>query len=99
MAVPRRIDGANSRCVIYATASIINHPNYNARTLHNDVAIIRTSNNIVFSNVITAGSITGINYNLGDNQVVWDAGWGAISVSIYSSSLKIVKSANVLSHP
>jgi hypothetical protein len=64
MAVPRRIDGANSDGVVYATASIINHPNCNTPTLDNDVAIISTSNKIVFSNVIKAGGMSGFNYNL-----------------------------------
>jgi hypothetical protein len=73
---------ANSGGVVYLTDSIINHPNYNARTLDNDIAIIRTSSPIVFSDVIKAGSIARFNYSLGDNEVVWAAGWGATSVSI-----------------
>jgi trypsin len=73
---------ANSGGVVYATSSIINHPDYNSALTENDVAIIRTSSNIVFTNVIQPGSFAGSNYNLGDDQVVWAAGWGTLYVSI-----------------
>jgi trypsin len=73
---------ANSGGVVYATSSIINHPNFNRFTLDNDITIMRTTSAITFTNVIRPASIAGTNYNLADNQVVWAAGWGADVVSI-----------------
>ncbi|CAG9796396.1 unnamed protein product [Diatraea saccharalis] len=70
---------ANSGGVVHLTSQIINHPQYNRVNYDNDIAIIRTSSNIVFSNVVRQASIAGANYNLADNQVVWAAGWGATS--------------------
>ncbi|XP_026759202.2 trypsin CFT-1-like [Galleria mellonella] len=70
---------ANSGGVVYNIASIINHPLYNVVTSDNDVSILRTATNIVFSNVVQAASIASANYNLADNQIVYAAGWGTTS--------------------
>ncbi|KAL0850909.1 hypothetical protein ABMA28_006818 [Loxostege sticticalis] len=70
---------ANSGGTVLNTQQIINHPNYNRFTLDNDVSIIRTTSNIPFGGNVRAGRIAGSNYNLGDNQVVWAAGWGRTS--------------------
>ncbi|XP_026745784.1 trypsin, alkaline C-like isoform X2 [Trichoplusia ni] len=69
---------ANSGGVVHTVRSIINHPNYNAVTTDNDVAIIRVSSTFSFNNNVRAASIAGPNYNLGDNQVVWATGWGRL---------------------
>lgn len=50
--------------------------------MDNDIAVMRTSSAISFNNNARPGSIAGSNYNLGDNQVVWAAGWGTTSVRI-----------------
>ncbi|CAD0195006.1 unnamed protein product [Chrysodeixis includens] len=76
---------ANSGGTVFNTQSIRNHPNYNSRTLDNDISIIRISGTFSFNNNVRAASIAGSNYNLGDNQVVWAAGWGATSASGSSS--------------
>ncbi|MEE5434597.1 serine protease, partial [Streptococcus pneumoniae] len=70
---------ANSGGVVRTTQAIINHPQYNSATYDNDVAVLRMTTTVSFSNVIQPGSIAGANYNLGDNQVVWAAGWGTTS--------------------
>ncbi|RVE51120.1 hypothetical protein evm_004263 [Chilo suppressalis] len=67
---------ANSGGTVYSTQHITVHPFYNTLTLDSDIAIIRTSSNIQFNNLVRAGNIAGPNYFLGDNQVVWAAGWG-----------------------
>ncbi|XP_072940406.1 trypsin, alkaline C-like [Epargyreus clarus] len=69
---------ANSGGAVHNTNRILNHPNFNRVNLDNDVAILRSNTVFTFSNVVRAGSIAGSNYNLGDNQVVWAIGWGAI---------------------
>ncbi|KAL0850910.1 hypothetical protein ABMA28_006819 [Loxostege sticticalis] len=70
---------ANSGGTVLNTNRIINHPNYNTGTTDNDVAIIRTASNIPLGGNVRAARIAGSNYNLGDNQVVWAAGWGRTS--------------------
>ncbi|KAJ0182338.1 hypothetical protein K1T71_001707 [Dendrolimus kikuchii] len=70
---------ASSGGTVINFASIIIHPNYNRNTLDNDIAVMRTSSAIGFNNNARPGSIAGSNYNLGDNQVVWAAGWGTTS--------------------
>lgn len=74
---------ANRGGTVYNTSSIIIHPSYNRNTFDNDVAILRTTSSIVFSNVVKAASIAGTNYNLADNQVLWAVGWATTVVSIY----------------
>nr|QRN45221.1 trypsin alkaline C-like [Tineola bisselliella] len=70
---------ANSGGVVHVLRLLNNHQAYNPRNFDNDVAVLRTSTNIVWNNNVQAGSIAGSNYQLGDNQVVWAIGWGAIS--------------------
>ncbi|CAG4977672.1 unnamed protein product [Parnassius apollo] len=76
---------ANSGGQVYNTNQIISHPDYNSRTLDNDVAILRSSSAFLFSNSVSAASIAGSGYNLGDDQVVWAIGWGTTSVGGFSS--------------
>nr|XP_049692555.1 trypsin, alkaline B-like [Helicoverpa armigera] len=67
---------ANSDGNTYGFSAFIYHPNFNSRSMDSDIVILRTSANIPFSNVVQPGSIAGANYNLGDNEVVWAAGFG-----------------------
>nr|P35046.1 RecName: Full=Trypsin, alkaline B; Flags: Precursor [Manduca sexta]AAA29340.1 trypsin [Manduca sexta] len=69
---------ANSGGAVHNLNRVRIHPNYNSRTLDNDIAIMRTSSNIAFNNAAQPARIAGANYNVGDNQVVWAAGWGDI---------------------
>lgn len=78
---------ANSGGVVHSVSSIINHPSYNRNTWDNDIAILRSASTIGFNNNVRAVSIAGSNYNLADNQVVWAAGWGLTSVSLFVSSV------------
>ena len=61
---------------------IIVHNLYNPNGRLNDIAILRSASNFIFNNNVRAASIAGPNYNLGDNQVVWAAGWGDTFVSL-----------------
>ncbi|XP_075982012.1 trypsin, alkaline C-like [Anticarsia gemmatalis] len=69
---------ANSGGTLYNINSVLIHPNYNG-VFDIDIALLRTSSLIVYSNVVQRGSIAGPNYPLGDNENVWAAGWGAIA--------------------
>ncbi|XP_075975604.1 trypsin CFT-1-like [Anticarsia gemmatalis] len=69
---------ANSGGVVHILANLILHPSYNRWTNDNDIAILRSTTTIVHGTSARPASIAGANYNLGDNQVVWAAGWGAL---------------------
>ncbi|KAG6460008.1 trypsin, alkaline C-like [Manduca sexta] len=69
---------ANSGGVVHNLNSFLIHPNYNSRTRDYDIAIMRTATTIAFNNAAQPAKIAGPNYIVGDNQVVWAAGWGAI---------------------
>ncbi|XP_023935755.2 trypsin CFT-1-like [Bicyclus anynana] len=71
---------ASSGGTVFHTDRIIMHPNFVSSTANNDVAILRTTRQIVYSNSARAGAIAGANYNLPDNSVVWAIGWGVTSV-------------------
>ncbi|XP_037301715.1 trypsin, alkaline C-like [Manduca sexta] len=77
---------SNSGGIVYNFNSFIIHPNYNRRTLDNDIGIMRTSSPIVYNAGARPGSIAGPNYALADNQIVWAAGWGATSYGGSSSA-------------
>ncbi|XP_023935758.2 trypsin CFT-1-like [Bicyclus anynana] len=70
---------SNSGGIVHDTERIISHPSFVSRTADSDVAILRTTTRIVFSNSARAGAIAGANYNLPDNSVVWAIGWGVTS--------------------
>ncbi|XP_063899711.1 trypsin, alkaline C-like [Helicoverpa armigera] len=77
---------ANRDGNIYVISTFIYNPNFNFRSMDSDIAILRTSANIPFSNVVQPGSIAGANYNLADNQVVWAAGWGRTHPHVVTGS-------------
>ncbi|XP_072936673.1 uncharacterized protein [Epargyreus clarus] len=70
---------AHSGGSVHNTARIANHPNYNPRTLDNDISVIRVASVFALGGNVRAGSIAGSNYNLADNQAVWAIGWGLTS--------------------
>lgn len=69
----------NTGGIQYGTAAIINHPQYNANTLNNDVSLVRTTGNIVFTNNVAPIAL-GTQFIGGDNLVTL-TGWGQTSVS------------------
>ncbi|KAJ8735779.1 hypothetical protein PYW07_007399 [Mythimna separata] len=76
---------ANSGGLVHTVIGIFVHPNYNPRTIDNDVAILRTTATIVFGSVVQPAPIAGVNYNLRDNDTVIAAGWGTTSSGGYPS--------------
>ncbi|KAL4716956.1 hypothetical protein ACJJTC_012767 [Scirpophaga incertulas] len=67
---------ANSGGTVYLVKQIINHPKFERSTFENDIAILHTTEEIVFSNVVSPGKYASADYRLGDNEIVWAAGWG-----------------------
>ncbi|CAH0592706.1 unnamed protein product [Chrysodeixis includens] len=61
---------------IYHFETIIVHPNFDLDSLINDVAIMRTANPIVYSDVASPAPIVGANYVLPDNTLLTAVGWG-----------------------
>ncbi|XP_075975885.1 trypsin, alkaline A-like [Anticarsia gemmatalis] len=67
------------------------HNQYNPRTLDSDVATMRTTANINYGTGIQPARIAGTNYPLGDNQIVWAAGWGITETGRPSEQLRHVQ--------
>ncbi|XP_075982474.1 transmembrane protease serine 9-like [Anticarsia gemmatalis] len=70
---------ANSGGTVYSLSAAFNHPN--SGLMDFDVAVLRTAGSIVYNNVVQPASISGPNYIVGDNEVVWTAGWGSTAVN------------------
>ncbi|XP_075975735.1 trypsin, alkaline A-like [Anticarsia gemmatalis] len=84
-------DFAHSGGQVTNVQQIIRHPSYNRITFDSDVAIMRTTGTINFGTNAQAARIAGSNYNLGDNQVVWAAGWGRTEHGMASEQLRHVQ--------
>ncbi|XP_075975680.1 trypsin, alkaline A-like [Anticarsia gemmatalis] len=84
-------DNANSGGQVLNVNLIRNHPNYNPRTYDSDIAVMRATANINYGTGVQAARIAGSNYNLGDNQVVWAAGWGTTETGRPSEQLRHVQ--------
>ncbi|XP_046972028.1 trypsin, alkaline B-like [Vanessa cardui] len=77
---------SNREGLIYLIRRITIHPDFQSATRANDIAVLRTSLNIVFGQNIQAAYIAGGSYTLATNQPVWAIGWGITSVSSPPSS-------------
>ncbi|CAB3225376.1 unnamed protein product [Arctia plantaginis] len=60
---------------------IILHPQWNTRTVDNDVAIMRTTTAITYGITVQPANLAESTYRLLDNDSVWAVGWGLTSVS------------------
>ncbi|XP_064072110.1 trypsin, alkaline B-like [Vanessa tameamea] len=68
---------ANSGGTIYNVMNMIGHFNYETHTAKHDIGVIRIRNEFMFGGNVQVGRIGG--YQIGDDQVVWAAGWGHTS--------------------
>lgn len=82
---------ANSGGVVHNVAQNILHPQYQAATTNNDIAVVRLASTIVHNNQARPASIAGANYNLADNQVVWATGWGDQWVSFQNTLIEFLQ--------
>ncbi|CAB3252516.1 unnamed protein product [Arctia plantaginis] len=58
---------------------IILHPQWNTRTVDNDVAIMRTTTAITYGITVQPANLAESTYRLLDNDSVWAVGWGLTS--------------------
>uniref|UniRef100_A0A2H1WBW9 SFRICE042029.2 n=1 Tax=Spodoptera frugiperda TaxID=7108 RepID=A0A2H1WBW9_SPOFR len=68
---------AHSGGVMQAPNNVIMHPDFNYSTLDSDICIVHSPSAFTFNNNVQPASIAGSNYNVGDYQPVWAAGWGS----------------------
>ncbi|XP_077459003.1 serine protease 33-like [Stigmatopora argus] len=61
-----------------AIAEIIPHPDYNTQTQDNDIALIRISSPVTFTNYIRPVCLAAPDSNVADGTNVWITGWGTI---------------------
>lgn len=74
--------GAHNRLtggVNHPTAQIVNHPNYNANTLANDISVVSTANQIVFTDTVRSIALGTAHIAGGIPAIA--SGWGQTSVS------------------
>ncbi|XP_045509187.1 trypsin CFT-1-like [Colias croceus] len=67
---------ANSGGTVHNVHSIIINSGYNAQRRVNDIAIVRSATNFIYSNTVRAISLANAAYNIRDNTAVWALGWG-----------------------
>lgn len=67
----------------YRTDRIINHPNYNNRTLANDIAVIRTAEPIVFNALVQPISLPRNDVPVAGGVASTLSGWGQFRVSFF----------------
>ncbi|XP_050348467.1 trypsin, alkaline B-like [Nymphalis io] len=70
---------ASSGGTVYNVNNLIIHPNYNQLTINNDIGVVRLSTSLSLGGNVRVGRFAHANYNAGDNQAVWAAGWGFTS--------------------
>lgn len=69
----------------YALDTIVNHPNYEAHTLENDISVLRTTKTIAFSYFVQ--SIALPKYDAAGNLPVTVTGWGKFKLGCFNFSL------------
>ncbi|XP_075982013.1 trypsin, alkaline B-like [Anticarsia gemmatalis] len=71
---------ASTLGTVHTISSILPHPMYDG-VLEADIALLRTSNFMVYSHVVQRASIASPTYPLRDNEQAWIAGWGSLTPS------------------
>jgi secreted trypsin-like serine protease len=66
----------SSGCVSRAVAQRIQHPNYNPSTLANDIAVLRLSQSVTFTNCIRPFTLAAANSGTFAGQNALASGWG-----------------------
>ncbi|XP_075975823.1 trypsin, alkaline A-like [Anticarsia gemmatalis] len=82
-------DFANSGGTVLVVAHLERHPNYNRATADSDVAILRSTTAIRYGTGVQPANLGG--YVVGDNEVVWAAGWGQTEYLRPSEQLRHVQ--------
>lgn len=90
----QNLQGNNPNEVSRSVARIILHPNYDSDTLNNDVALLRLSSPVKFTDYIRPVCLaaSGSVFNKGTDS--WVTGWGTVeeggeNLNIYKGSFKI----------
>lgn len=65
----------------YAVSKIINHPEYNAKTIANDISAIRTVRKILFSKLVQPARLP--TSDVAARTVATISGWGQMNVSFF----------------
>ncbi|CAG4959603.1 unnamed protein product [Colias eurytheme] len=72
---------ANSGGLVYIIRLITTHPDYVAATKVHDIAVVRTTLNIIFGPNVQAAYLAGGAYSVPSGQAVTAIGWGATSAT------------------
>ncbi|CAK1594017.1 unnamed protein product [Parnassius mnemosyne] len=80
---------SNSGGTIYLIRRIDRHPDFNLTTRINDIAVLRTSINLILvPGLVETAYVAGGAYPLTNSQAVWGLGWGESSQALSSGRLR-----------
>uniref|UniRef100_A0A8C5N5B7 Zgc:165423 n=1 Tax=Gouania willdenowi TaxID=441366 RepID=A0A8C5N5B7_GOUWI len=78
--VGRQTQGpSNPNEVSRSVSLVINHPNYNSTTNDNDIALLRLSSAVTFTDYILPVCLAASGSSVHSGEDVWVTGWGALS--------------------
>uniref|UniRef100_A0A8C5GIR2 Zgc:100868 n=1 Tax=Gouania willdenowi TaxID=441366 RepID=A0A8C5GIR2_GOUWI len=78
--VGRQTQGSsNPNEVSRSVSSVINHPNYNSATNDNDIALLKLSSTVTFTNYIRPVCLAASGSSVHSGEDVWVTGWGTLS--------------------
>ncbi|XP_068193693.1 prostasin-like [Antennarius striatus] len=72
--------GSNPNEVMMTASKIIIHPQYNPRTVDNDVALIQLSGPVTFTDFIRPVCLAAVGSEYKDGEECWVTGWGDIKI-------------------
>uniref|UniRef100_A0A665SW75 Zgc:165423 n=1 Tax=Echeneis naucrates TaxID=173247 RepID=A0A665SW75_ECHNA len=75
-------EGVNSNEVSRTVAEIIRHPNYNSDTSDNDIALLRLSSPVDFTNFIRPICLASNDTTIDAGTITWVTGWGTIQSDV-----------------
>uniref|UniRef100_A0A8C5GJ65 Zgc:100868 n=1 Tax=Gouania willdenowi TaxID=441366 RepID=A0A8C5GJ65_GOUWI len=64
-----------------SVSSVINHPNYNSATNDNDIALLKLSSTVTFTNYIRPVCLAASGSSVHSGEDVWVTGWGTLRSS------------------
>nr|XP_046270389.1 serine protease 27-like [Scatophagus argus] len=72
----------NANEVFRTVSQVINHPNYDATTIDNDISLLQLSSSVDFTNYIRPVCLAADGSVFGAGTTCWVTGWGAIRTGV-----------------